>query len=329
MRARKLGRSNLEVSPLGLGCWAIGGPTQFQERHFGWGDIDEDEAIRAIHVALDAGITFFDTADIYGTGHSERILGRALAGRRHQVLVATKFGLTFGEYSGQMTGQDASPAYIHQACEASLRRLNTDYIDVYQFHPGEYDPAEVDPVCETLDRLVAEGKIRYYGWNADPDHARIFAERAHCTSTGFGMNMFDDSPEMLAFCDVYDLAAIINGPLGQGLLTGKFDEATTFSATDLRRQRGWTFQEGSRARQRKALEQLRAILTSDGRTLAQAALGYLWARSERTIPIPGFKTMAQVSENAGALQYGPLSPEQMNAVTEVVAWMSEEESQPS
>src|SRR5215471_14560528 len=117
---RKLGRSNLAVSALGLGCWAIGGPTQFKGVHFGWGEIDEDEAIRAIHVALDAGITFFDTADIYGAGHSERILGRALAGRRDQALVATKFGLTFAEYSGQMTGQDASPAYIQQACEASL-----------------------------------------------------------------------------------------------------------------------------------------------------------------------------------------------------------------
>ena len=143
------------------------------------------------------------------------------------------------------------------------------------------------------------------------------------------MNMFDDSPEMLAFCDMYDLAAIINSPLGQGLLTGKFDETPRFSATDLRHQRGWTFQEGSRARQRKALEQVRAILTSDGRTLAQAALGYLWARSERAIPIPGFKTVAQVKENVGALQYGPLHPQQMQAIAKAVAWLSEEDTQPS
>jgi aryl-alcohol dehydrogenase-like predicted oxidoreductase len=328
MQNRKLGRSKLEVSPLGLGCWAIGGPTQFRESHFGWGEIDEDEAVRAIHAALDAGITYFDTADIYGTGHSERILGRALAGRRDRVLVATKFGLTFDEYSRQMTGQDASPAYVLRACEASLRRLNTDHIDVYQFHPGDYDPANVRPVCDALDRLVAQGKIRYYGWNADPDRARIFAERPQCTSTQFGMNMFEDSPEMLAFCDEYDLAAIINGPLGKGLLTGKLDAATRFAATDLRHQRGWNLREGPLARQRTALEQLRDILTSDGRTLAQTALGYLWARSERTIPIPGFKTVAQVRENVGALQYGPLSPQQMRAVAEVVASsLSEDESQ--
>jgi aryl-alcohol dehydrogenase-like predicted oxidoreductase len=228
-----------------------------------------------------------------------------------------------------MTGQDGSPEYIQRACEASLRRLQTNYIDVYQFHPSEYDPASVGPVVETLDRLVAEGKVRHYGWNADPGQARIFAERAHCTSTQFGMNMFEDSPRMLAFCDEYDLAAIINSPLGQGLLSGKIDEATRFSATDLRHQRGWNLREGRLASRRTALEQLREILTSDGRTMAQAALGYLWARSERTIPIPGFKTMAQVQENVGALQHGPLSPQQMRAVAEVVASLSEGEPRPS
>jgi aryl-alcohol dehydrogenase-like predicted oxidoreductase len=326
MLTRRLGRSNLEVSALGLGCWAIGGPTQFRESHFGWGEIDEDEAVRAIHAALDAGITYFDTADIYGTGHSERILGRALAGRRDQVLVATKFGLTFDEYSRQMTGRDGSPTYIQQACEASLRRLQTEHIDVYQFHPGEYDPANVGPVLETLDHLVAQGKVRYYGWNADPDRAGIFAERPRCTSTQFGMNIFTNDDGMLAFCDAYDLAAIINSPLGQGLLSGKLDETTRFSATDLRHQRGWNLGEGLLARKRAALAQLREILTSDGRTLAQAALGYLWARSERTIPIPGFKTVAQVQENAGALQYGPLGPQQMRAVAEVVASLPADES---
>ncbi|HEY7126078.1 MAG TPA: aldo/keto reductase [Ktedonobacterales bacterium] len=329
MQTRKFGRSNLDVSPLGLGCWAIGGPTRYQGHHFGWGEIDEDEAIRAIHVALDAGITLFDTADVYGAGHSERILGQGLAGRRDQVLIATKFGLTFEEYSGIMTGQDASPQYIQHACEASLRRLNTDYIDLYQFHPGDYDPDKVGPVCDTLDRLMAEGKIRYYGWNADSERARIFAERAYCTSVQFGMNMFADATEMLAFCDEYNLAAIVNGPLGKGLLTGKFAETTRFPANDLRSQRGWNFQEGPRAKQRQVLEQLRDILTSDGRTLAQAALGALWARSERILPIPGFKTVAQVQENGGAIQYGPLGQEQMQAIADLVASsLSEEETRP-
>ena len=278
--------------------------------------------MRAIQVGLDGGINFIDTADIYGTGQSERIVGQALAGRRDRVLVATKFGLTFDEYTGNMTGRDASPAYIKQACEASLRRLRTDYIDLYQFHLGNYDPAIVDPVLDALDELVAEGKIRYYAWGTETEGVRRFVERGHCPAVQFGLNMltmfFAEATEMLAFCDAYDLAAIINGPLGKGMLSGKFNLATRFPEGDLRQQRGWNVQEGPVAKGRQVVEQLREILTSDGRTLAQAALGALWARSARCLPIPGFKTVAQVRENVAALQYGPLSREQMQAIADLV-----------
>jgi aryl-alcohol dehydrogenase-like predicted oxidoreductase len=327
MQTRKLGWSTLDVSPMGLGCWAIGGPTQYQDSQFGWGEIDEDEAVRAIHVALDAGIRFFDTADIYGTGHSERILGQALAGRRDQVLIATKFGLTFDEYSRSMTGEDASPAYIQRACEASLRRLRTDYIDLYQFHLGGYDPAEVGPIFDALDRLVAQGKILSYGWSlGKAEQARAVAKREHCPGVQVELNLFVDNPGVLAVCDEYNLAAIARAPLGKGLLTGKFDAATRFPVSDLRHDRGWNFEEGPLAKQLQVLEQLRDILMSDGRTLAQAALGALWARSERIIPIPGFKTVAQVKENADALQYGPLSPQQMKAIADLMAssWLENE-----
>jgi aryl-alcohol dehydrogenase-like predicted oxidoreductase len=332
MQARKLGWTDLEVSPLGLGCWAIGGPTQFRGSQFGWGEIDEAEAIRAVHAALDGGITFVDTADIYGTGRSERILGQALAGRRDRILVATKFGLTFDEYTGNMTGRDASPTYIKQACEASLRRLETDYIDLYQFHIGNYDPAAVDPVLETLDELVAEGKIRYYAWGTEPEGVRRFVDRGHCPAMQFGLNMLTmfspGADQVLSFCDEHDLLAIVNGPLGKGLLTGKFDQATRFPEGDLRRQRRWNVQEGALAKGHHVVEQLRDILTSDGRTLAQAALGALWARSERCLPIPGFKTVAQVRENVGALEYGPLSPQQMQAIADLVtSSLTEEEAQ--
>jgi aryl-alcohol dehydrogenase-like predicted oxidoreductase len=332
MQARRLGWTDLAVSPLGLGCWAIGGPTQFRGSQFGWGQIDEGEAIRAIQVALDGGITFIDTADIYGTGQSERIVGQALAGRRDRVLVATKFGLTFDEYSGNMTGRDASPTYIRQACEASLRRLGTEYIDLYQFHIGDYDPANVQPVLDALDELVAEGKVRYYAWGTEPEGARRFVARGHSPAVQFGLNMltmfFAEADQMLSFCDENDLAAIINGPLGKGLLTGKFTEATRFADSDLRQQRGWNVKEGPVAKGRQLTEQVRDIVTSDGRTLAQAALGALWARSERCLPIPGFKTVAQVRENVGALQYGPLSPTQMQAVADLVtASLTEEEAQ--
>jgi aryl-alcohol dehydrogenase-like predicted oxidoreductase len=210
--------------------------------------------------------------------------------------------------------------------------LGTDHIDLYQFHLGTYDPASVDPVLEALDELVAEGKIRYCAWGTEPEGVRRFVERGHCPAVQFGLNtltmFFPEAAQMLAFCDEHDLVAIINGPLGKGLLTGKFDQATRFAEGDLRRQRGWNVQEGPVTKGRQVVEQLRDILTSDGRTLAQAALGALWARSERCLPIPGFKTEAQVRENIGALQYGPLSSQQMRAIADLVtSSLTEEEAQ--
>src|SRR5512136_272865 len=130
---RNLGRSGIEVSALGMGCWAIGGPFWSGETPLGWGEVDDDESIRAIHAALDRGVNFFDTANVYGAGHSERVLGRAVAGRRSQVVIATKFNAVFDETTRQVTGSDTSPEGIRSACEASLRRLGTDYIDLLQF----------------------------------------------------------------------------------------------------------------------------------------------------------------------------------------------------
>jgi aryl-alcohol dehydrogenase-like predicted oxidoreductase len=139
---------------------------------------------------------------------------------------------------------------------------------------------------------------------------------------------FAEADQMLRFCDEHELAALINGPLGKGLLTGKFTEATRFDEDDLRGQRGWDVREGSVAKGRQVIDQLRDILTSDGRTLAQAALGALWARSDRCLPIPGFKTAAQVRDNVGALEHGPLGPAQMQAVADLVtSSFTEEEAQ--
>src|ERR687896_1788349 len=133
MFSRALGaRSGLETSALGLGCWAIGGPWTFNGDPAGWGEVDDNESIRAIRRALELGVTFFDTADVYGTGHSERVLGRALAGRRDDVVIATKFGNTYDASARVLTGADVSPAYIGWVCRASLDRLGTDRIDLYQ-----------------------------------------------------------------------------------------------------------------------------------------------------------------------------------------------------
>jgi aryl-alcohol dehydrogenase-like predicted oxidoreductase len=141
---RKLGRTGPEVSAIGLGCWAIGGPFIFEGKPDGWGTVDDAESIRAINRAVDLGVTLFDTADAYGTGHSERVLGRALRGRRDDVVIATKFGYTYDESRRTITGTDVSAGYIRRACAASLVRLGTDYIDLYQLHVGDVEPAFAD-----------------------------------------------------------------------------------------------------------------------------------------------------------------------------------------
>jgi hypothetical protein len=142
---RTLGRSGIEVSPMGLGCWAIGGPFRSGETPLGWGEVDDEESIRAIRAALELGLNFFDTANVYGAGHSERVLSRALSGMRGRVVIATKFNSLFDETSKQVTGSDSTPYGIRKACEDSLRRLNTDYIDLYQFHDNGFPTDKAEP----------------------------------------------------------------------------------------------------------------------------------------------------------------------------------------
>ena len=314
---RKLGRSGIEVSALGMGCWAIGGPFWSGATPHGWGEVDDAESERAIRRAIDLGATFFDTANVYGAGHSERVLGRALAGQRQQVVVATKFSAVFDESTRQVTGADASPDGIRRACEASLRRLKTDYIDLYQFHNNGYPAEDAEPVRETLEELVASGKIRAYGWSTDfPDRAEVFARGPHCTSIQLQLNVLDDNPAVLAICEQQNLAAINRGPLAMGLLTGKYTATTQPSADDVRGEKSpaWMkyFQDGKPSPEwLQKMEAVREVLASGGRTLAQGALAWLWARSATTLPIPGFRTVAQVEENCRAMEFGPLTANQM------------------
>jgi len=317
---RTLGRSGIEVSALGMGCWAIGGPFWAGETPQGWGEVDDEESIRAIHAALDRGVNFFDTANVYGAGHSERVLSQALAGRRTQVVIATKFNAVFDETTRQVTGADASPQGIRRACEESLRRLDTDYLDLYQFHDNGYPAEKAAPIRETLEALVQEGKIRAYGWSTDyVDRADVFVQGPKCTSVQLQLNVLDDNPAMIAFCEKHELAAINRGPLAMGLLTGKYTSGTTVSIDDVRGQKSpeWMkyFKDGKPNSEWMSMrEAVLEILTSNGRTLAQGALAWNWARSPQTIPIPGFRTAKQVEENAGAMEFGPLSMEQMHQV---------------
>ena len=317
---RVLGRSAIETSPMGLGCWAIGGTWTLNGRPAGFTGIDDAESIRAIHAALDRGITFFDTAANYGTGHSERILGQALAGRRQQVVIATKFGFVVDEAGKRVSRFKKDGEVIKDArlsCEASLRRLGTDYIDLFQLHVWDYPAGPAVEVRQALEELVREGKIRAYGWSTDsPELARVFAEGEHCAAVQHDLNIVMDTPEMLALCEQQDLASVNRSPLARGALTGKYSQSTVFAENDVRRD-GWSMGHFFTPTLEK-LEALRGILTSGGRTLAQGALAWILARSPRTVPIPGFRSARQVEENAGAIQLGPLTPEQMSQIEVLV-----------
>jgi aryl-alcohol dehydrogenase-like predicted oxidoreductase len=320
MFKRSLGRSNLEVSAMGLGCWAIGGPWDWLNRDgsknpAGWGKVDDEESIRAIHCALDHGINFFDTAANYGTGHSERILGRALEGTRNQAVIATKFGDNVNESENFATHYRDDPlVHVRADCESSLRRLNTDVIDLYQLHVGNYPMESVPVIIELLEALVGEGKIRFYGWSTDSVRpAMLFAAGKHCAAIQHDLNVIRDAPLMLKMvCDKLNVASINRSPLARGALTGKYSKETVFPQNDVRTD-PWSH-EHFVIPTLAQLDKIRDILTSNGRTLAQGALAWIWARSEKTIPIPGFKTVAQVEENAKAMELGPLTPEQMKEI---------------
>lgn len=315
MEMREIGKSSLAVSAVGLGCWAIGGETWRDGNPCGWSGANDEESVKAIRWALELGATFLDTADVYGCGHSERLIAEAIEGHRDQVVIATKFGFPIDEATRTTSGQRCDRDYILSACEASLRRLKTDYIDLYQFHLGNSDRGE--DVREALEELASSGKIRYYGWSTDnPDNARLFARGKHCVAIQHGLNVFRGNFETLRVCETLNLASINRGPLAKGLLTGKFSSDTSFPENDVRHT--WDMTEGPQAEQLKKLAMLRDILTNDGRTLAQGAICWLWAISPSTIPIPGFKTAKQVEENLGALEFDPLSSEQLQEIDRIL-----------
>jgi aryl-alcohol dehydrogenase-like predicted oxidoreductase len=167
---RKLGRTAIEVSPLGFGCWAIGGPFTYQNIQAGWGEVDDNDSIRAIHRAMDKGITVFDTAANYGTGHSEAVLGRALGSRRKSVVIATKFGHNVDTAAKHVEAFADPRLTLHDlrpSCERSLSNLGTDYIDILQLHIGDCPADLAVEARDMLEALVREGKIRSYGWSTD------------------------------------------------------------------------------------------------------------------------------------------------------------------
>ncbi len=326
---RILGRSGLQVSALGLGCWAIGGPWTLDGSPAGWSEVDDAESLRALQRALDLGVNFFDTAANYGAGHSERLLGQAVKGCRDQVVISTKFGYQVNEAAKEVFHFDASDedsdvaSRLRVSLEASLKRLEMDYIDIYLIHVWGLRIERALAARETLEELVKEGKIRTYGWSTDrTDAIQAFATSPNCGVIQQQLSVLDGNNELLALCEKLNLGSMNRGPLGMGLLTGKFAPDSTFANDDVRHHAEWHpgFKNGKPTQEwLNKLASIREVLTSGGRTLAQGALAWIWARSPLTAPIPGFKTVAQVEENCKALEFGPLTQEQFNEIEQILA----------
>lgn len=325
---RYLGRSGIEISAMGLGCWAIGGPWTLNGLQAGYGVIDDAESVRAIHQAMALGVDFFDTAANYGCGHSERLLGQAVKGRRNQIVIATKFGYCVNEAAKEVTlygekEEDSNVAsHLRADVEASLKRLDTDYIDVYLLHIWGLSIERALEAREGLEELVKEGKVRTYGWSTDrTDAIETFSTSPNCGVVEQQLSVLDGNAELLSLCEQLNLASINRGPLGMGLLTGKFAPDSSFSNDDVRNHVNWHpgFKDGRPTQAwLDALESIGEVLTSNGRTLAQGALAWIWARSEQTISIPGFKTAKQIEENCKAMKFGPLTPAQVTEIDEIL-----------
>jgi len=325
MYNRRLGRSNIEVSPLGMGCWAIGGETtNIQGASGSYGTTDDRESIRALEYAVDLGINLFDTAIAYGAGHSEKLLGKTFKNKRDKVVIVTKFSFLIDEYKRKIIALDLSTEAIRSACEDSLKRLSTDYIDVFLLHKSDYPAEDSVAVRDTLEELVSEGKVRTYGWSTNSlERAKVFAEGSNCSVIEYGYNVFRGSSPMISLCKKEDLVCLIRSPLACGLLSGKFNKDSVLPINDIRGKNApsWMqyFEDGKPAPKFiEALDSIKEILTSGGRTMAQGAIAWLWAKSNITIPIPGFKNVEQVKQNAGAIEYGPLNVGQVDEIDKII-----------
>jgi aryl-alcohol dehydrogenase-like predicted oxidoreductase len=301
MEKRRLGKTHLEVSVIGLGLWAIGGKD--------WGATDDRDSLGTIDAALDAGINFFDTADVYGDGHSELLLGEAMQGRRERFIVATKIGWIGFDEQRRCSGY-TSPQQIIAGVEESLRRLRTDHVEVIQRHIDFPDPtAEV--FLEGFQALQRAGKVRAYGLStSDFAFLQQFNADGGCGTLQIDYSLLNRTPEakILPYCQAQDIGVIVRGPLAMGILTGKFSAGTRFGENDFRRR--WSESEEERKvflEDLANVERLRPLAT--GRTLAQLALQFSIDHPAVTTSIPGAKTVAQLGENVAATGLPQLNAE--------------------
>jgi aryl-alcohol dehydrogenase-like predicted oxidoreductase len=272
------------------------------------------DAVRQIQAAVDLGVTFFDTAENYGQGLCERILGEALRGRRDGIVVATKFGEDPMPDQEDPLSLDAGS--VERKCEASLNRLGVECIDLYLLHRRDYPLERAPAMMEVLEDLVRAGKVRYYGWSTDDvERARLIARGEHCIAIEHRLNVFNDNAAMLELCREQDLASLNRVPLLMGVLAGRWSPETKLEEGDPRA--GW-FKHEEFLKVVECAQQIEPYLTTDGRSYVQGALGWIWARSPLTIPLPGFRNMEQIQALVQAWQFGPLPLDVMQAIAERV-----------
>ncbi|MEM9010265.1 MAG: aldo/keto reductase [Pseudomonadota bacterium] len=311
------------IEPLGMGCWPIGGPMFSGKASIGYTDVDDAESVRTIHAALDGGIRLFDTAAAYGAGHSERLLGQALK-HRPDALVVTKIGIAIDEESKRITFGDTDPARVAPAVEACLARLGRDRIDLVLLHDNKLPVAEAAPIFAALDALRQAGKIRAFGWSTDfSDSAAAVAGQEGFAAVEHAMNVFVDPPRIQQVVEDHGLTALIRSPLAMGLLTGAYGAETQVRQGDIRAGDSLVipyFRDGRANPEFLArLDAVRALLTVGGRSLAQGAIGWLWAKGARNLPIPGARTVAQIEGLVGALTFGALPPSVMAEIDGLLA----------
>ena len=292
MQKRKLGKE-LEVSAIGLGCM---GMSEF------YGAADEAESVATIHRAIDLGSTFLDTADMYGMGRNEELVGSALRGRRHQVILATKFGNVRGP-NGEFLGVNGRPEYVRSACDASLRRLGVDVIDLYYLH--RVDPkTPIEDTVGAMAELVQAGKVRYLGMS----EAAPATLRRACTihaiaalQTEYSLWSRDPEGEILPTCRELGVGFVAYSPLGRGFLTGRFKKNEDLAEDDVRRLHP-RFEGENFNRNLHLAETVQLMAREKGCTPAQLALAWLMTRGEDIVSIPGTKRVHDLEENLGAIE---------------------------